>query len=1795
MKTWQTGLAAICLLAASPAAQAEWGDAIYRDGAFDVEYIWHAGLLYGYSCAVDDGLVIHASGSYIHAVRYDDLNGFKGSHTFMGFRTKKVNGQIPSYATRAVIVDTAIDQIGANYWGPQGWKIPNTTIFGMTIWGNLRCDGVVEYCYEQAGLNPGIDALQFQGGPQWQHMQLDDAGVIAPSVSFTAPLSSYTNPALPYLTHEPSILLSATAQDTHSGLAYGPAYFYSFATFTNSAWVTTIIGKGSATNSFTFPRVNELYRFSVKAYDNGGASASARDIFVKQEPYSGWIHTVIEPYEARAAGAQFRVDGGAWQTSGQTLYVFEGAHVIEFKAVQNWIAPPPQSVQVTRNATAECTGRYAQSAGAIQVFLEPPAAVAEGARWWSGWGSHYTNGAIRAGLPAGSQAFVTFEPTAHWTPPDMRSVTVPDGGITQITGTYQMATAVLQVDLFPPAVTNTARWRYVQEGVTSAWQVASQTCTIRANIETALQFSDVPNWTTPGTAVLTVQTGYFRRTSGMYTQHGALQVWIEPREAVQDGALWGTVVPGGDGEFMWFASGTVVTGLTTGVRGLYYINPEWQPWMMTNTWWEAPDMTDPVTITGNELLVVTGRYACTRGAVSVRLSPDDAVSGGAMWRLAQDGPIQWHTSGEVVYGVEPREYDVFFKPTSGFNTPTVLMINVQADTAVVTNAIYTKHFYSDLYAGKEGSHIFPYATWASAATNIQDAIDAGMDGSTVWVDDGEYRVLTPLLLGKGVALRSAGGSAAAILDGGGTNNCLLLSHADALAEGFIVRNGRATYGGGIYMSAGTVSNCVITSCTALSYGGGVFMHAGCRLLDSILSNNTALTNDAGGVYLNMGGVVDRCTVVSNLARKAGGAFLYAGGTVRNSLFAYNRAGHDYYLPENGTGGGVLCYLPGPVVENCTIVFNSAIFGGGLYRNSGGAARNCIVYDNTAPSGANHYGGVAELTERFCTTPSLGSGCITAPPQWTDAPHGDFRLLPTSPCLNAGTNLAWMSGAGDVERYPRISSTTVDIGAYERSPTHYVWTSGAHRWPFLSWTDAATNLQACADAAGVMDEVLVRPGTYRNNGDVIISRPLTLTGVGGAASTFIDGQGSHRCLVTAADTQLSGFTLSGGSAAIGAGLYCSTTGTVLRSCVFSGNTAAQYGGGVFFAANGGQVDRCVFHGNAAVSKQGGGIYARTGCTIRNTLITANTANEGGGVFLYQGGVIDSCTISSNSAPTTGGLRFYSGGGIVRNSIIYFNGSDIGSFGGSGTVTWSCTPATAGTGNITLAPLFSAAGNYHLDPLSPCIDAGHTLAWMNAAGDLENYPRVTGASVDMGAFERSPVHYVTPEGESIWPYRSWSESARDPQAAINAAELGDTVIISNGTYVLKAGILIDKPVLVKSCAGAAETILDGGDTLRVAEILCGTLEGFRLVNGLADDNGGGASIEGGGILRGCIVDHCSSKGSAGGVALYGEGIVEHCLLENNYSQQDGGGITLKGEGSLLRCSEVVGNRSDTAGGGAVAALGARIENCLITGNMAHGIGGGVYLAEGELDSCTVFGNETEDAGPGVANMWGIVSRSIIVGNGSGPQYVDESGQWEDTCTYPVIGEGGIEDDPLFADAPYDLRLMTGSPCIDRSRTGPAEDFSGQVRPLDGDNDNELRFDMGAYEFLHPLADSDGDGMGDAWENTHFGSATNGNAAADSDGDGTPDLDEYRADTHPWNTNSFLRFTGLRVTDAEVKYPVTINWQGGVMAWQYIEGTTNLNGAATAWAPLFTNPPPTQVTNSISIPKSGSRKFYRIRAQR
>jgi hypothetical protein len=99
------------------------------------------------------------------------------------------------------------------------------------------------------------------------------------------------------------------------------------------------------------------------------------------------------------------------------------------------------------------------------------------------------------------------------------------------------------------------------------------------------------------------------------------------------------------------------------------------------------------------------------------------------------------------------------------------------------------------------------------------------------------------------------------------------------------------------------------------------------------------------------------------------------------------------------------------------------------------------------------------------------------------------------------------------------------------------------------------------------------------------------------------------------------------------------------------------------------------------------------------------------------------------------------------------------------------------------------------------------------------------------------------------------------------------------------------------------------------------------------------------------------------------------------------------------------------------------------------------------------------------------------------------------------------------------------------------------------------------------------------------------ADPDGDGACYAAECAADTNPTNQDSVLRMFGVTPQVEGVR----IDWKGGAQATQYVEWSPHVGGGGAGWTPLFTNLPPTSVTNVLTgVGVTNRTVFFRIRVR-
>ena len=377
--------------------------------------------------------------------------------------------------------------------------------------------------------------------------------------------------------------------------------------------------------------------------------------------------------------------------------------------------------------------------------------------------------------------------------------------------------------------------------------------------------------------------------------------------------------------------------------------------------------------------------------------------------------------------------------TKGAYTVT-LAVTDGVNSVSVTRTDAVRVFATNLYVSPTGANTLPYGDFATAATNLLDALAFAADGSTVHLSDGIHRVSDKIVLTKAVTLTHEGDREACIVTGNTGGSLVVLDNAEAHLEGLdlcgqyprLVFNATldqrpvsaydTTHGVQI-VSGGSVSNCVVESCRTTDHGAGVYMSAG-TVVDTVIRGNYAYSTGGGGasgagIFMD-GGLVDRCIITNNLAwygsgAQGGGAYVKGGGTLRNTLVAYNY----------GSSAGGVWVLGASKLENCTVFGNSSgkegAAGGVQMGDKYGLAVNTIVWQNT-----NTVDGVVRETAgedaQFDT-------CWKQDPLFL--PHGKpFRLRTTSPCRDAAKTLDWMGGSVDIYGNPRIRCQKPDIGATE---------------------------------------------------------------------------------------------------------------------------------------------------------------------------------------------------------------------------------------------------------------------------------------------------------------------------------------------------------------------------------------------------------------------------------------------------------------------------------------------------------------------------------------------------------------------------------------------------------------------------------------------------------------------------------------------------------------------------------------------------------------------------------------------
>jgi len=490
----------------------------------------------------------------------------------------------------------------------------------------------------------------------------------------------------------------------------------------------------------------------------------------------------------------------------------------------------------------------------------------------------------------------------------------------------------------------------------------------------------------------------------------------------------------------------------SGFAVLRYVAPSGNNGNIPYTGWSAPartiDAALSISTSGDVIFVSNGTYAIEStllmtNAVTLRSKngPDTTIiNAGSIRRAFWIGNV----SGATVTG---------FTITNGYHDTMGGAIYLYSGNNLISNCVIKGN--STGASGKGGG------IYIQGNSEIQDSLIsenyAGYDGGGIYCSNTGARILGSTISSNRVGWDGAG---------------LYLNRGGVVSNCAIIKNyaGTNAYGGGITIRvSGSVFDSTIANNFAGYDGGGVYCWDGGMIRDCIVRDND-VDGDGAGVYMKGLGSATNCTIRNNTCSgfytafgRGGGLVLNGGGNAFGCTIQDNTAtdvGGGVFI--NNCGGGIVSGNDSGTVHNCAMLANHAIKGGGVW-SEGGGVWDCTIIDNSADGFATSAGGLYTTNETVvanniiyyntadtypnirmdnstwalyysCTphppTNTAGVGNITNSPGLLDFPYSahEYHLAPSSPCINFGTNYAWMTV--DIDGQPRIQQAIVDMGADE---------------------------------------------------------------------------------------------------------------------------------------------------------------------------------------------------------------------------------------------------------------------------------------------------------------------------------------------------------------------------------------------------------------------------------------------------------------------------------------------------------------------------------------------------------------------------------------------------------------------------------------------------------------------------------------------------------------------------------------------------------------------------------------------
>lgn len=379
------------------------------------------------------------------------------------------------------------------------------------------------------------------------------------------------------------------------------------------------------------------------------------------------------------------------------------------------------------------------------------------------------------------------------------------------------------------------------------------------------------------------------------------------------------------------------------------------------------------------------------------------------------------------------------------------------------------------------------------------------------------------------------------------------------SEVFRVATGTNATLDGLTITAGSVTGW------AQDYGGGIFNNGALTLIDSTVSNNTALTPSpielfggyGGGIYNNVSLNMVDCVISGNTSGTGGGGIdngEQGTANLTGCTVADNHLASDGYEVV-GFGGGI-CNSGDVNLSACTISGNRSASGGGIFNGGSLSLRDSLLSGNVASAtmynqgfewgsggGVFNEGAAALYDSTFSGNSARGYGGSAHGGGFGDSNSGETVL---DACTFSNNTARFGGGIGMVAEYSYYST------GYDN----------------LQVTDCTISGNKAHSGGGVFV------------GGYIGGDELTLTNCTVSGNTSTDGGGAYVGLVGAMTSVNS--TISGNTATSGGGVFAKesvkyTPELTLDNTIVAGNASTSQNGDVVGAVSPGSVNNLIGNG------------------------------------------------------------------------------------------------------------------------------------------------------------------------------------------------------------------------------------------------------------------------------------------------------------------------------------------------------------------------------------------------------------------------------------------------------------------------------------------------------------------------------------------------------------------------------------------------------------------------------------------